>query len=179
MLFGIGNGATGLKAMVLGTVLLAAPTSVEAQIYPLMLSVEEPTDTRALQMEAEAIRLETERDRWDDAADLYRQAARLRDAGTLETARNYVKAGRLAYYAGEHRTAMFDLRNAGENAVAAGDVVTAARAYLDAAWIAVDLEEGELARDLTLRASRLTASPLLSQEDREYFQARVGSTAGL
>lgn len=179
MMFGIGNGATGLKALVLGTVLVAAPATAEAQIFPLMLSVEEPADTRVLEMEAEAIRLETDKDRWDDAADLYRQAARLRDAGTLEAARNYVKAGRLAYYAGEHRTAMFDLRNAGENAVAAGDVVTAARAYLDAAWIAVELEQGELARDLTLRASRLTASPLLSDEDRQYFQARVGSTAGL
>ncbi|MEJ2547855.1 MAG: hypothetical protein P8125_08560, partial [Gemmatimonadota bacterium] len=76
-------------------------------------------------------------ERWGEAADLHRKAAEnlpKNDAGQFF---GYSRAALLYFYAGELAAARRSMEDAAEVAEATGDVLTAANAFVDAAFIAV------------------------------------------
>ncbi len=131
----------------------------------------------AAALEARAMELEgAGPSRWEDAASLYRKAAELREAGDAQAVQDLMRSGRLAWYRGKGHRAVSDLERAGDRALAFGDVLNAATAYLDAGWIANRVGDASRAYDLTLKGQQLSRSPLLGAVDRRNLQERVTGT---
>ncbi len=107
-----------------------------------------------------------------EASSLYREAAE-----TLgdhpDAAEHLVQAARLAYYTGDERRAIEDFRAAGEQALAWGDVMVAARSFLDAAWVAAEEDRGAEAVELAHRAEKLSSSPLIQRQERASLLSRI------
>lgn len=155
-----------------GALVLSAATANAA----LAQTYEGPEqDPQALEAEAEGYM--TDMNKWTRAADLYRQAAALRGAGDVIAIADLKTAARLEFYRGHEGTAMRDLENAGERALAMGDVVAAANAFVDAAWIASAEGRGTKAREFADKAQLLALSPLISPSDREELEARLVTTS--
>lgn len=171
-----GGGRFSLGAAAL-TLLLAggavAPSAASATEGPAGAMTVEPNEARAKQLEAHAQELMAERTNWKDAARNLRQAAELRGEGDAQAVSNLVTGARLSYYAGDDRAALSDLRQAGDRALAMGDVNTAAHAYLDAAWMGMQLSRPEVVAEYIHRAELLTRSPLLTAAHREAIQQRM------
>lgn len=118
-------------------------------------------------------------DRRDDAARLLVEAAELRPASDPRVAEELTAAARLFFYAGDHARAQRTMERAGETALANGDVVAAAHALLDAAWIAREHGTTMKVRENALRARRLMGSPLVDQGTRESVLRRIRSSPSL
>ena len=112
---------------------------------------------------------------WDRAARLFRRAAHLRPEGDPGATHNLIYAGRLSYYEGNERQAVRDFEAAGQRALAIGDVIVAANAFTDAAWIAQQRGSGERALALLGRAELLSRSPLIPEDERTHLRARWGA----
>lgn len=108
-----------------------------------------------------------------EASRMYRQAAEIR-GDQPEAAHSLMMAGALAYYVGSKGQAITDLTQAGELALAWGDVVTAAQAFLDASWVAAKEGRERDALELGRRAERLSASPLIQRQERGAILGRIG-----
>ena len=150
-------------AAVLGLALMAQAGPLSAQ----STSIEQ-----AAQLESRAQSLLTEMDEWASAARLYQQAAELRPEGDPKAIEDLLQAAKLTYYTGNEGRAVRALEAAGDRALNEGDVMTAATAFADAAWIAKDEGMGEKALNLVSRAQRLTYSPLLDDSQRRQLQER-------
>lgn len=151
-------------ATLLGAAALAlAPVAVQAQEVDLQ---------RAEVLEAEAEALIANQAQWSDAAKMLKEAAHLRPEGDAQARKDLFKAARLAYYHGKEGRAVNDLAELADRALAEGDVLTAAQALADAAWIAH--EEGMATRTVEYgeRARRLALSPHLTQADRASLEQR-------
>lgn len=149
-----------LSAGALGATDLAAQTAS---------STTDQARAGALVEEAEALTLE--RETFDRAADRYREAADL--YGDLNAVEPLRMAARLAYYTGDHSRAYRDFVEAGETALAFGDVVRAASSFLDAAWIAREKDQSAQAVALLSRAEKLAQSPLIATADRRALTGRI------
>lgn len=112
---------------------------------------------------------------WKRAARLFRRAADLRPEGDPGATENLIYAARLSYYEGNERQAVRDFEAAGRRALAIGDVVVAANAFTDAAWIAQQRGSGERALALLSRAELLSRSPLIPEDERTHLRARWGA----
>lgn len=123
-------------------------------------------------LEAKAEQYLPDRGKWNQAAELYRQAAALRPAGDALAIADLKSAARLAFYRGKDRQAIRDLEKAGQRALDIGDVVAAANAFADAAWIAGKDGNGARAKALMERAQLLALSPLISPTDRAELESR-------
>lgn len=110
--------------------------------------------------------------KWDRAATLFRRAAELRPDGDPAATEDLMYAARLSFYEGNERQAIRDFEAAGRRALAMGDVVLAANAFTDAAWIAQHRGYGERAHALLGRAQLLSNSPLIPEDEREHLRAR-------
>lgn len=110
--------------------------------------------------------------KWDRAASLYRQAAEMRAAADPVGVVDLVRAGRLSFYEGDESQAVRDFRNAGQRALAIGDVVSAINAFVDAAWVADRQGDNADAHDYLGRAQLLANSPLLGESERQLLQTR-------
>jgi hypothetical protein len=115
--------------------------------------------------------------RYREAARLLVEAAALRDAGDPQRIDNLRQAGRLFHYAGVSERARSVMEQAADAALAAGDVKTAAAAYLDAAFLAQDVKRIEDARRMIEKARLLTNSPLLSAEEKSVILERINAAA--
>ena len=151
-----------LSAAVLTTALAA--TAVSAQT---------PVEQEPAALEQEARGYLDDMNRWGRAADLFRQAAHLRAASDPVAISDLKTAARLEFYHGSERQARRDLEHAGQRALAIGDVVGAANAFVDAAWVAGNDGQDNEARALIERAQLLALSPLISHEDRTDIQRRL------
>jgi len=141
------------------------------------LSAQEPNEVdtdEAVRLETKARDLLAETNKWDRAASLFRRAAEYREAGDPEAVRDLLQAARLSYYDGDRRPAVRDLENAGEPALNRGDVIVAANAFADAAWVAGNYGQGDRATALLNRARLLSNSPLIEDADRSHLQTRWG-----
>lgn len=109
---------------------------------------------------------------WGKASVLYARAAELQ-TDDPEAARTWRMSGLLAYYAGREGRAVDALEKSAEAALAWGDVATAARSFLDAAWVA--RRDGDALRtlDLAQRGERLASSPLLARAERAELMSRI------
>lgn len=139
----------------------AAPATDEAKRVALAEKLEQQARDASADMET-----------FGKASSLYREAAE-----TLgdhpDAADHLVHAGRLAYYTGDRGRAIEDFRAAGEQALEWGDVLVAAQAFLDAAWVAAEEERGTEARELAQRAERLSSSPLIQRQERASLLSRI------
>ena len=113
---------------------------------------------------------------WERAARLFRHAADLRPEGDPGATENLIYAARLSYYEGNERQAVLDFEAAGRRALAMGDVIVAANAFTDAAWVAKHRGSGERALALLSRAELLSRSPLIPEDERTHLRARWGAT---
>jgi hypothetical protein len=179
--------ATGSAAVLLAAAFLG-PTASPLGAETLRPAADVPAATvhanaaigtdlaRALELEARAWGLRNQMNRRGQASRLLREAAELRPADDPVRVSNLREASRMSFHAGNLGQAATDAGDAARAALRQGDVLQAAHAYLDAAWMAV--EAGDPARALASaeEAMILTASPLLSDEDREGIMGRV--TAG-
>ncbi len=135
---------------------------------------------RAMALESEAAQLMDANDpgSWSDAAKLLRQAAAARPEGDAQARRNLFQASRLAYYRGHETRALNELEDLADRALDEGDVLTAAQALADAAWIANEEGLGGKTLDLSKRAKKLALSPLISDAQRAALQDRFEGNVG-
>jgi hypothetical protein len=117
-------------------------------------------------------------DNWKHAADLYRQAAELRGAGDAVAVQDLETAARLEFYQGSGRQAVRDLEAAGQRALGVGDIFSAAKAFVDAAWVAGRDGQSIRARELIQTVQLLAQSPLLSSTERTHIEGRLRTTTG-
>jgi hypothetical protein len=111
--------------------------------------------------------------RWRDAARLHRRSAQLRDADDPLGFRCLNEAAALAYATGDRSAARADLAAAAAQALARGELRSAALAYLDAAWIAQEQKNPRQVWELGHRAEMLADSPLLETADRAAILRRI------
>lgn len=109
---------------------------------------------------------------WGRAASLFRRAAELRPSSDPVAVQDLIQAARLSYYHGDKGDAVRDFEAAGQRALALGDVIVAANAFVDAAWVADANGRSERALNLVGRARLLANSPLLPDEIRDDLQNR-------
>jgi hypothetical protein len=158
---------TGLMAITL--IALAAPPATAMDADP------RPDPERAQQLHAEAMNLLDTPHRWAEAASLLRRSAESLsedDPVAFETMRF---AGRVYAQAGEYGKARRVLTAAAELALARGDLVGAAHAYIDAAHAASEEGDESQVADLAERARRLSTSPLLPDSERVAIGSLVGA----
>lgn len=113
---------------------------------------------------------------WGKASVLFAKAAELQ-TDDPDAARNWRMSGLLAYYAGREGRAVDALEKSAETALAWGDVGSAARAYLDAAWVARRDGNARRTLDLAQRGERLASSPLLERAERAEILSRIAEDA--
>jgi hypothetical protein len=118
-------------------------------------------------------------ERWAEAADLHRRAAeRLldNDAGQYF---GFSRASLLYFYAGELGAARRNMERAARVAEATGDVLTAANAWVDAAFVAIAEGYAGKKREFVAEARTLAASDLIGSAGRDAILERIeGAPAG-
>ena len=110
--------------------------------------------------------------RYAEAARLHVREAELRGGGPL-AADALVRAARLREYDGKNADALRLMKQAAAVALDCGDVVQAAHAYVDAAFLAIHGRRVDEAYELARRAQRLSESPLLDAEARDAILRRI------
>jgi hypothetical protein len=147
---------------------LAIPSTASAQYrLPDLVSVAE-----ADSLHAAAVALAKSRYRWNDAARLHRASAALRAPEDTLGYRCYWEAGHLSYGTNDLANARSSMAMAGEQALARGDVLKAAQAFADAAWLANMDHKTKDVYSFGRKAEILAESPLISREQRETILAR-------
>ena len=141
---------------------LSPPSTASAQ-YRLPTVV---TVARADSLHTAAVTLGRSMDRWGDAARLHRQSASLRGPDDSLAFRCLSEAAQLSYMANDLSSARTSAAEAGAQALARGDVVKAANAYADAAWIAHEQRRKGDVWTFGRQAEVLAGSPLISREQR-------------
>ena len=165
----------GGAAIALLTIASAAPQLAVAQDRPMYelppVTVVALSDADELHLEAIAL-YETP-ERWAEAARLHELAASKLNSHDARNFAAYDRAARLYFYAGEYAKARQNMERAAAVAIATGDLVTAAHAYIDAAFITLwegrSGEQGQLTRE----AERLSASELVGDAEREQILVRI------
>ena len=148
--------------------ILAVPTAAPAQYrLPVLVS-----SVRADSLHEAATAMVTTH-RWRDAARLHRRSAELRAPDDPLAFRCLSEAAALAYHTSDRSAARADMAEAAEQALARGDLRSAALAYLDAAWIAQEQKKPRQVWELGHRAEMLAASPLLNASDRDDILQRI------
>jgi|SRR5690349_21843829 hypothetical protein len=150
------------------------PAAASAQ-YRLPATV---SATKADSLHDVAVKV-AESGRWREAARLYRSSAEFRAPEDPVGFQCLTEAAAVAYAAGDRSAARHDMTHAAERALARGDINAAARAYLDAAWIAQEQKKPTQVWELGHRAELLAGSPLLSEPERGAIQQRIQRVAGL
>ncbi len=128
---------------------------------------------KAVELEQKAQALYNQPDRYADAARLHVRAAELRPVGDPMHIRDLAMAGRLFFYAGKKAEALDAMESGATAALSAGDILSAANAFVDASHLAAAVGRMQDAARLSERAKLLTNSPLLSAADRSYITRRL------
>jgi hypothetical protein len=153
--------------------LVAAPAAAQAQASLQPINVREPA-LRADQLDQEAEGYErTDMAKWRTAANLRREAAALRTADDPKGALSLYWAARDRYYTGDERGGRDLMVQSADRAMAIGDVVRAATAYTEAAYISSELRDVVSAREYATKARLLALSPVLTDAQREQIRANL------
>jgi hypothetical protein len=126
-------------------------------------------------LEAKAQQLFETPKKYGEAVKLFVKAADLRSPGDPMRITDLVMASRLSYYAGKETRAAELMERAADEAHAAGDVVGAANAYIDASFLAQAAGNGVKVPELVKKAQLLTSSPLLAASEREKILKRIAA----
>lgn len=125
------------------------------------------------ELRARAVALFPSPPRYAEAARLLVRASNLRAETDTAAVNDLVLAAKLHAYAGQHGAARSTMERAAERALSSGDVLMAAHAYLDAAFIAIEQKDWERVKSLTSRAERLSGSPQLGAGERVSIIHRI------
>jgi hypothetical protein len=153
----------------------AATLSAQQTLDPVRVTA----NARADKFHDEAMAMPTETRLANKAAKLHERSAELRDESDPMAASCLRTAAFLRYYAGGRRAGADLMEKSAERAMGIGDVARAADAYIDAAYIAQELKEGDRARSLAHRAELLANSPLITDVQRASIRARISGPTGV
>lgn len=128
---------------------------------------------RAADLHAQARVLLMNTARYREAGAMLRQAASLRAPGDDAAVGDLVLAGKVYAYANDLGPARKALVDGAALALRFGDVVTAANAYVDAAFVALQARDLESMRALTASAERLAGSRHITREQRMAIMMRI------
>jgi hypothetical protein len=149
------------------------PVAARAQ----MLEPIRVTDAREQAAKLDAEAQSYEKNDWSQlkkAASLRERAAELRAADDPEGSVSLYWAARDRYYSGDPRSARALMEASATRALAMGDVLNAVTAYTEAAYISADLKDGDRMRAFAAKARLLSASPMLSEDQRYQLRTRLG-----
>ncbi|MGH7503826.1 MAG: hypothetical protein ACREL7_19025 [Longimicrobiales bacterium] len=166
---------TTLMVMAMGAALVASPSRVTARQGPAVRAVGEATAVTPESLEQEAEALFSSPKKYGKAVKLYVKAADLREPGDPKRVTDLVMASRLSFYAGNEVRGLELMERAADEALAAGDVVRSANAYIDASFLAREAGNMEAVLELVAKARLLTASPLIAANDRQAILARINA----
>lgn len=128
---------------------------------------------KAAELENRAWALRDLLDQRSKAAKLYREAAALRPDHDPRKVQNLRQASRMHHYADRAGPAADDAAEAARVALRQGDLMEAAEAYMDAAWLSGQLGDATRTARYLEEAKLLTNSPLLAQAQREEILRRL------
>lgn len=165
---------TLLHTMIIGAAALWLPTAAQAQSWAS--DAPAVAVARAIKLHQKAVALYSQPEFAAEAARLHVQEAKLRSNGDPEAVENLMMAARLYGYAKLPRDARSTMEQAAERALKLGDVSTAAQAFLQAAFFAVDEKNADQTIRLAKKTMWVTKSPLLSAEQREAVRSRIKAT---
>ena len=165
---------TMMWAMVMGVALTAWPGVAMAGQGPGNVE-ERKGEVSPEDLEAQAQRLFETPKKYGEAVKLYVKAADMRSPGDPMRITDLVMASRLSYYAGKETRAAELMERAADEAHAAGDVVRAANAYIDASFLAQAAGNHLKVPELVKKAQLLTSSPLLAASERESILRRIAA----
>lgn len=143
----------------------------DGELAKATLEYQEKLD-RAVKLEALAAEASLDLQTFEQAAELYREASKLRGASP-ESVRNDIRAAHLSYYLGDEGDAIGGLEDAARAALSWDDVTTAARTFLDAAWVAQEDGRIRTAIHLAREAEALSDSPLMARAERNEILERI------
>lgn len=151
----------------------ALPMVASAQASLLPIKVTEK-QSRAAELDLRAASYENhDWSKIKTAAKLREKAADLRDDADVLKSASLYWAARDNYYA-ENTTKARDLMvRSAEKALAVGDVIGAASAFTDAAYISADLHDVVGTKNYATRARMLAGSPMLSQAQKNDVLSRL------
>jgi len=155
--------------------LCVLPAAASAQ----MLAPIRVTDSRVKAEKLDAEALSYEENDWQQlkkAARLRELAADLRAAEDPAGVVSLYWAARDRYYSGDPRAARTLMVQTAERALAMGDVLNAATAFTEAAYISADIKDGVRMRALAEKARLLSASPMLSEDQRYQLRTRLAKS---
>ncbi len=132
---------------------------------------------RAMELEARAWAMRDLMDQYRTAARLYREAAALRPDYDRQKVKNLRQASRMSFYSDRIAEASRDAEVAARVALRQGDVLTAADAYVDAAWLAARVGDAARFDEMVEEATLLAGSPLLAELQRERLLRRLEESA--
>jgi hypothetical protein len=154
---------------------LALPSRGESQAALEPIRV---TDARLRADQLDQQAEEIERTDWagvGKAASLREEAAELRTLADPKAVISLYWAARDRYYGNDRLAGRRLMEQSAERAIAIGDVVGAATALTEAAYIAAELKDVERTRTLATRARLLALSPMLTADQKAQFRARLGN----
>jgi Lon protease-like protein len=155
------------------SVVMPARANAQAALEPIRIT---ESRIRADQLDQQAE--EIERTDWGQlkkAAALREQAAELRTLADPKAVASLFWAARDRYYTDDRLAARRLMEESAEHAIGLGDVVGAATALTEAAYISADLKDVERTRRFAIRARLLALSPVLTDDQRSQLRARLGS----
>jgi len=155
-----------VPAAILATLMLP-PAAAAQQVLPTITAV---AKADSLHQSAETM-VQTSH-RWREAARLHRESAMLRAPDDSLAYRCFTSAANLSFASNDLAAAQSDKMAAAQQALARGDVETAAHAYADAAWIANERKNPGQVWTLGRQAEVLAASPLLNATQRAKIMER-------
>jgi hypothetical protein len=159
-------------AGVAATLALPATASAQMRLEPVRVTAARWAEANALT--EKAVSLYSTPKKYKYAASLHMRAANLRAPGDSAGFMDLSMAGHLYRAAGDLLSARAAMERAAEHAAARGDVYNAAKAYVDAGFLAIEEHRSDRVPALALKAELLAKSPLLSDEQRASIMGRVG-----
>jgi tetratricopeptide (TPR) repeat protein len=156
-------------------VLAATAVGASAQVpgTQFQASYERVNLPRAAELESRAAELRADAGKWNDAASMLRDAARLRPGNDPVALIDLQNAGLMYSNTRSYVKAQDTLLELARRASDFGEVKVAADALIDAAFAAVRRGQSELARDYLERAERLANSSHLDLEDQQQLATRL------
>ena len=164
-----------LAAAIAGVaVSLALPATASAQMRldPVRVTASRVAEANALS--DKALSFYSTPSKYKYAATLHLRAASLRAPSDAKGYEDLNMAAHLFRAAGAVWNAREAMEKAAAHAAARGDVVAAAKSYVDAGFLAIEERRTDRVPALAMKAELLAKSPLISDEQRASIMNRVG-----